>query len=260
MRARPDDSCLLSSLPLPALSEQASIVIDRGYAFLSGITHPRLQIPALLGGYTPDHHAHGIYLVACASGHRSFGEWREWRVLRPPRDPDMPAHISELGAFVSKWVATARQIAGECADEQERAEIEALFDPHEGSRATVWQARALAGVLQTIDREPWMLGQTLALKLRALGALRDVARARVVLDEVEAHLRAAALDDEELRAMAEEREVMAEHLRSWLAERRAGLGGLSRAELEALGLGQGRPARRSLVVAELRPFVVRAKA
>lgn len=260
MLARPDDSTLLSDLSLSPLSDQASAVVHRGYAFLSGITHPQLQVPALLGGYTEEVHAHGRYLLRCALGHRPFGEWRDWWAVRPPRDPDMPAHVSELGAFVSKWTAIVHQTIRECCDEEEREENEALFAPHEASPATVWQARFLAGVLETVKTRPWTLGRILADKLRSLGVLRDVARARVLLDEVEAPLLAAPLDDEELRAIAEEREMMAEQLGKWLEERRAQLTALPDAEREALGLGARVPRRTDLLVDQLRPFVVQAKA
>jgi hypothetical protein len=196
---------------------------------------------ALLAGYTPSTHEMGLYLASHLAGQRSFGEWREWRSLRPSRDPDLPEVLDQLEATVARWRPPALQLVAGMSDELDRVELEAILGEREAS-TRVRRARLFIGALEHVRERVLPTFGELWDALAAQGIEPDLARARELLEDTRNYLRSEPLTDDELREMDAARESLVRWVQDWLDERRKQLE--AHLDLEALvllGLGDITP-------------------
>lgn len=233
---------LLRDLPLPELSPWAQERLTRICAFLFVVNRPEIVASALLAGYTPDIHAGGIYRASVVSGERSFGEWRQWRALRPPRDPDLPALVAELDRFVDEWQPRVMAAVAATADEGDRDELTSYLGDSVKRPSRTWQAKSWAARVEHLAKVPEPFYQAAWAALVKEGIEADLVRFHEALATVQAHIREAPLDADELSDIQAMREEGAASVQEWLDERREQFKGHVDAKtLELLALGERVP-------------------
>lgn len=240
--APPPASTNLFELPLPPLSEAADEAVRRARAFLFGVAQGGFWMRAVLHDYTESAHRIGVFLFSIATAERSFGEWREWRALRPSRDPDLPELVEKLAAFRDRWLPRALECLAALEDEGDRDECRVYIGEDELRPSRTWTAKAFVQRIRHMERDPLFAPVWSALVAR--GVVEELPDFDRALGDVEAFLRAAPLTDEELADMQRGREKAASDLARWLEERERELGpALNDAELRLLGIGDMVPPR-----------------
>lgn len=225
-------------MELPPLSEAADEALRRAWALLVSVQQDELRTEVIGLGYTKDIHGQGVWLVSCVAGEQPFWKWREWRVLRPPLDPDMPAEVAQLAAFVQRWqplaIAAVYQLHLAGDDEQELLSYVTL--DREFS-STTWQAKTYGNMLEHLTRVPSDFYQSLGRQLAVQGLDSELATMRATLARVQQHLRDRPVDEDERRDIQAWREDSARELHGWLDARRTQLADLGEELLTLVGLG-----------------------
>jgi hypothetical protein len=238
----PTPDTLLCELPLPELSPPADEQLTRIFAFLYIVNLQEIQARALLAGYTPEIHAEGVYRASLMRGERPFGEWRQWRALRPPRDPDLPELVAELDRFADHWRARALAAALAAPDPDDRAELEAYLGDSFEHPSRTWRAKACIQCIEHLARVPAPFYRDTWAALVAQGIQTELPRFREVLKTVQDFIIDAPLDDGELAEIHTMREQGADGVRAWLTARRDQFAGhFTEGTLELLALGERVP-------------------
>jgi hypothetical protein len=234
----PPASTLLYHLPLPPLSEAAAGVVRRARAFLFGMGRGGFWARAVLQGYTESAHSCGVLYFGIVTAERSFGEWREWRALRPRRDPDLRESVDQLAAFRERWLERAREAVAVLADEDDREEVRYYLEEDDERPSRTWTAKAFVARLRGLQEMSKPVWQALV----ARGLVEELPAFERVLADVQGFIRAAPVDAAELAEIQAGREDAALALQKWLAERREELApALGEADLCLLGLGDRVP-------------------
>ena len=226
----------LCDLDLPPLSQSADETLRRVRVFLFSAQLPAWQTLLLLAGYSPKEHEHGVFLTSLLSGERSFEEWRQWRSLRPPTDPDLPELVAHLSAFASLWLPRAQAATREVIEEiGDRDEILHYLEDTSG-RSETWRAKGIAARLRHMQKIDFYAPVWRALVDQ--GIEEDLKAFDLVLEAVQAYIRDAELDQVELDEIGRSREDAAREVRKWLDKRCEQLAHLNEEDLAVLALGE----------------------
>lgn len=227
----------LRHLELPPLSDPSDETLRRLRVFLYGVALGGFWVKAVLAGYTPNAHLNGSYLAGWLSGERPFGEWRQWRSLRPPQDPDLPAVIAQMEAFLGRWQPRSLLAIDSIPEGDLREEVATYLGGAGREYPSVtWRAKAFACRLEGLAKvEPY---RPAWLALVALGVEEELARFRVALAAAQEFILSAPLDQAELDDIQRTREEYAAHAEDWLDEQRSLLQALGVEDLTMLGLGE----------------------
>jgi hypothetical protein len=229
-------SCTLSEFDLPPLSQEADEALRRARVFLFSARLPAWQTLLLRAGYTPKQHEDGVSWARILSGEGSFAEWRLWRSLRPPRDPDLPERVTQLSAFARRWLPQAQETARGVIDDPDVLAV--ILNSLSGLLeypSETWKANAFAACLRGMESEP--LYQPVWTALLGQGIQQDLAVLDRALSDVQAYIRDAKLDRAELDDIGRSREHAAVNVRRWLDERREQLVDIDEEDLAVLALG-----------------------
>jgi hypothetical protein len=241
MTGRPPSNTRLRDLALPPLSDDSEAALRRARVFLYGIARPARQAQAILAGYTPDIHRDGVFKLSLLSGERSFGEWRDWRALRPPRDPDLPREIAVLAAFAEDWLARALAATSAIADEGDREEVCSMLKMDIDRSCATAKAATIVGRLRPLPNAVWEPYGVVGRALEDAGFTAALADFDRHLRTVQDAIRQAPLDKAEIADIHASRESAARHVREWLDARRTQLASFHPDELAILGLGETVP-------------------
>jgi hypothetical protein len=237
----PPQSCLVRDLDREPLSPAAAVTLSRARVFLFGIAIPARQAAALLAGYTPDTHRDGVFRTSILSGERSFGEWRQLRALRPPRDPDLPELVASLEAFAERWRALSLAAAQRVEDAEDRAEIQACLEAGREYPSVTWRAKATVQLMRHLKKIPMASYQVVWNELAVQGFEDEVGSFDETLKTVQDWIERAPVDKAEVADMHRAREDAAGPVRDWLAARSAELDGFDELDRTVLGLGALEP-------------------
>jgi hypothetical protein len=216
MPSLPAPNTPLCDLELPALTLSAREQLTRLCAFLYVVRLPEIQTRALLAEYTPEIHAEGVYCASVVRGERSFGEWRRWRALRPPRDPD----LSELDRFASRWQPPALSAAARVADADDREELEDYLGAPVERPSRTWRAKACVRCIEHLGAVPDPSYRATWAALVDEGIQTELARFHEVLKTVQDFIAMAPIDADDLADIQAAREESAASVAAWLAARR----------------------------------------
>jgi hypothetical protein len=255
------EGALVRDLDHEPLSPDAEATLRRARVFLYGAAMPARRTALLLAGYGPDTHRDGVFRLSILSGERSFDEWRLWRALRPPHDPDLPEQVASLEAFADRWLALARAAAARLVDPGDRNEVETYLAEERTFPSRTWRAKAMVQRLRHLKDDPTTFYQEVADELAARSFEAELVAFDETLKAVQAWIGQAPIDEVELADMHRAREDAARHVREWLEARGAELAELDEVERTILGLGEVEPpAGFEPPIALLAKFEVPAKA
>lgn len=227
----------LHDLPLPPLSDAADETLRRARAFLFGMSRGGFWTKGVLHGYSENIHSAGVLHFRVGTAERAFGEWREWRALRPPRDPDLLALVGQLAAFRERWREEAEEALSAIPDPGDREEARCYLLENDERPSRTWRAKAFVARLRGLQKVEIYEPAWHALVAR--GLLEELPAFERTLTDVQDFLRTAPVDDAELADIQDEREKAAMALGKWLADRKEELApALDEADLLLLGLGE----------------------
>jgi len=203
--------------PLTAASEETLL---RARVFLFTIKRPEWVTIAMMADYTPKIHNEGVWLTSQLSGERPMWEWREWRALRPTRDPDLPDLVAKLDAFAARWSERLKAASAAIEDPEDRREMLSYAEGTREYPSKTWGAKAKVQCIKAISEVPMEFYQVMARHLRAEGFDEELPAFEQTLKDVQHYIRTLPIDDEERRDIHRAREDAAHHVRRWLDDRR----------------------------------------
>jgi hypothetical protein len=218
------------------LSPEADEALRRIRVFLFAIRRPEWVTTAMLAGYTPETHSDGVYRASQVSGERPMWEWREWRALRPQRDPDLPDQVAELESFADRWRERGLAAAAGIVDPEDRKEMLGYLRAFDDYPSRTWRAKVTVACLKDLGNVNEEFYQVVARQLQAEGFFDALPRFEEVLSSVQDYIRGLPVDDVERRDIHEAREDAADWVRKWLQERRQQLAHLDEVDRTFLGL------------------------
>lgn len=229
--------CELDRTPLSPHGEETLLRLS---GFLCKVGLPVLKVAALLCDYSKDVHQTGVYYATHLAGRRPFWEWREWRSLRPPVDPDVPEQVARLDSYCKKWEPLVHDAVMVLADAEDRDELLSYLERDRPS--VTWRSRSWMRAVSNLKKVPVPSYQATWEHVRKLGFDVDYARFQRLAESVQDAIRQAPLHECELEEIHEHREEFARRSRDWLDQRRQSFQStFDKEQLSLLALGEPVP-------------------